>query len=763
LNTREAALSYWRQDLRVIPLEPRSKKPHDNEWGRISYATEEAVLRAFGPDDNIGLVLVDGIVDVDVDSERVAGFATAWMQPTRWVASRNTTQSVHFFYRVEDEVVEPKVFNYPGTRKPIVEIRTGQGKQTMLPPSLHPEGEEVAWLNSLGGSRGGLPQVPGSALVRRVASFAAAAALAKSWPVEGSRHEATKAMVGGLVRAGWSEEDLSEFVRLVCAMAGETEKEIREDRLYCVGSTLSTHSTGAHITGWRRLGQILVDGPEVVDVICKWLGTAEPLSAAEKFALTEDGNSEKLVAEAGGNLRYCPALGWLEWDGGGTGRWIERSELIVVGRAAEIARQIGDEVNSPGVLPEARKAMEAHVRRSLSQRSKEAVARGARSVRGVLVDVDELDSDPWLFSCANGVVDLRTGELLTPQRDWYVTLGSRVSYPPVPEAAAASSSEGADAWSRFLFESCAGDGELMRWLQRAAGYSMTGVTWEENFFFIHGKAATGKSTFMAAMGTVLGSYAATVDAETFMKSHGGGGGGGSARPDLARLVGKRFVATIEVDRGKELAEGLVKQLTGGDRVTVRNLYKSAFEFEPSFKMWISANHAPYMSGDDSAIWRRVLVVPFENVVPPERRDSRLKAALKDPSSPISVAALSWAVEGARLWKLEGLGVVPRAVLEATEEQRENADTLGQWLQERLELTGARSDRIQFTPLLQSYNDWLKERGHRPVSDKTFRERVGDRLGRMKVDGRVWYWGVRLRPYGLVGNVVHFVPGTGTDA
>ncbi len=255
---------------------------------------------------------------------------------------------------------------------------------------------------------------------------------------------------------------------------------------------------------------------------------------------------------------------------------------------------------------------------------------------------------------------MKPGELREHRREDLITKLAPVEYDPEARL---------DLWDRFLAEATGGDQELMRFLQRAAGYSLTGETDEEKLFFVHGPAAAGKSTFLEALKAAMGDYAQTADFETFLARQQVGG----PRNDVARLAGARLVISIEVDEGKRLAEGLVKTLTGGDTVTARFMYRESFEFKPQMKLWLAANHAPKVSDDDEAMWRRILRVPFERVIPKEKRDPKVKATLRDPEI-AGPAILAWAVQGCLTWQREGLGVPP-IVEQATSAYRLDNDPL----------------------------------------------------------------------------------------
>jgi len=252
---------------------------------------------------------------------------------------------------------------------------------------------------------------------------------------------------------------------------------------------------------------------------------------------------------------------------------------------------------------------------------------------------------------------------------------------------------------------------MAAFLQRAVGYTLTGSTAEEVLFFAHGPAATGKSTFLEALKATLGEYARTADFEAFLARRGDGG----VRSDLARLAGARLVLGVEVEDGKRLAEGLLKQLTGGDTVTARFMYQDFFEYRPAFKLWLGANHRPRVSASDEAIWRRIIQVPFLEVVPPDRRDPALKRALTtDPDA--RSAILAWAVQGCFAWHRDGLNV-PASVVDYTAEYRAENDPLAIWLDDTCEL---RPDATATAAeLRKSYEDWAGREGDRPIGSRKF--------------------------------------------
>ena len=422
------------------------------------------------------------------------------------------------------------------------------------------------------------------------------------------------------------------------------------------------------------------------------------------FNRTDLGNAERLVYRFGTDMRYChEANRWLVYDGR---RWAEDRTGRVRGMARETVRGLGREA-SDVADPDERGALLKWALNSEAKPRIDALIGLAEAEAGMPVALNELDTDPWKLNCLNGTIDLRTSELGPHRREDLITKLAPVEYRPGATS---------EAWERHLRFATGGDENLAAFLKRAAGYSLTGDVSEEVLFFVYGPAASAKSTHLEALKSVLGDYARTADFEAFLARRATGG----ARNDIARLAGARMVASIEVDEGKRLAEGLVKMITGGDRVAARFLYRESFEFLPTFKLWLAANHAPVVDPDDGAMWRRVLRVPFERVVPKDERDPGVKKELCDPtlSGP---AILAWAVEGCLEWQREGLGV-PKAVEAATERYREEMDPLRDFLEDRCVISpGA---WIASASLFGAYEDWRKETGARELSGP---KKLGERL------------------------------------
>lgn len=414
------------------------------------------------------------------------------------------------------------------------------------------------------------------------------------------------------------------------------------------------------------------------------------------YKRTDMGNAERLRDRHRECVRFVPGLGWHVWD---ERRWLRDSDGAAMRLMKETARSMWAEIGS--IEAHASSELVRFIRTSESEPKLRAALSLASSDAALVAAADSLDADPWLLNVENGTVDLRTGGLHRHDRAQLITKLSPVEY---REDATSS------LWGAFLDRITGGDTNLSGFLQRAIGYSLTGSTSEEKLFFAHGPAASGKSTFLEAVKAVLGEYATTADFDSFLKKQGGG-----IRNDIARLAGTRMVIGVEVDQGRELAEGLVKQLTGGDKIAARFLYKEFFEFTPRFTLWLAANDRPQVRAEDDGMWRRILQVPFTQVIPESERDPALKVKLRhDPEH--QAAILRWAVEGCLAWQRNGLQV-PGVVKAYTEEYRLENDPVADFLTDACHRdTSATVTRAE---LHRAYNTYALANSERQLPPKEF--------------------------------------------
>jgi putative DNA primase/helicase len=448
----------------------------------------------------------------------------------------------------------------------------------------------------------------------------------------------------------------------------------------------------------ETLNTIVVDAVKQVDVQdVSAAGNGDVWAAGSRrgYKRSDRGNAERLIVAHGQDLRFCPGLGWLWWDGR---RWSRDTNGEAMRRLKQTVRSLFDEIKELAD-PEQWRAWYEFALRSEGASGLKAALKVAETEAGLVAAAEQLDCDPWLLVVENGTLDLRSGELGVHSRVDLNTKLSRVRYQP---------GVGSEVWEGFLDRVTGGDQELCRFLQRAVGYSLTGVTREEKLFFAHGPAASGKSTFLEAIRGLLGDYATSTDFESFIKK-----GGGSVRNDIARLAGTRLVVGVEVDDGRELANGLIKQLTGGDTVMARFLYQEFFEYVPRFKLWLAANDRPLVPATDEGMWRRIIQIPFDHTIPESERDPSVKERLRyDPYE--RSAILNWALEGCQAWQQTGL-VIPQRVRNATAEYRLENDPVGDFLADHCILephAATPRDAIR-----TAYDRWSVAGGQTRLSDK----------------------------------------------
>ena len=425
---------------------------------------------------------------------------------------------------------------------------------------------------------------------------------------------------------------------------------------------------------------------------------------ARRFAHTDLGNAERLAATHGHNLRYCHEWGrWLVWTGR---RWEDDRRGLVNQQAKRAVRQIYAE--AAGITDEdLRKEIVKWGLRSEAKTRIDAMVGLAQSEPGLPVTVDELDAHPWLLNVANGTVDLRTGALRAHSRQDLITKQAPTAYDPDARC---------PTWLAFLDTVMAGRQDLIEFLRRAVGYSLTGDVSEQVVFFAYGLGANGKTTLAETITAMLGDYAQKAPRGMLTMRPGAADG---VPNDIARLPGARFVVSNEVEEGRRLAEAQVKDLAGGDTLTARFMRGEFFEFRPTHKLWIYGNHKPVIRGTDEGIWRRMRLIPFEVTIPAAKQDRRLAQKLRAELPGI----LAWAVQGCLDWQKDGLSA-PAEVTEATAAYRAEMDVLADFLTDKCIL--APSAAVTKAALFTTYQTWCEVNRERPLGKIAFGARLKER-------------------------------------
>lgn len=433
---------------------------------------------------------------------------------------------------------------------------------------------------------------------------------------------------------------------------------------------------------------------------------------APDFKLTDLGNAERLVARHGDDLRHVNGIGWATFA---DHRWnLEHGRPRVMVMMADVVRGLYVEASKESDDTR-RKRLADHARASESRKRLEAAVALAEWQPPVVNRLDDYDTDPLLLGLRNGVYDLRRDEFRPGRREDRITLQAAVAYDARAKA---------PRWEQFQSEIHDGDADMVAFKQRAWGYTLSGETSEQKLFMPYGEGANGKTTEQNVVQELMADYARKIEPETLLVRDRRG-----ASNDIARLRGARFVPTVEVEDGGRLAESLVKQLTGRDRLATRFLYKEFFEFRPTGKIWLATNHRPDVKGTDYAIWRRILLIPYTVRFSGARCDPRIEEKLVTEAPGI----LNWMIDGFRAWQRIGLAP-PASVLAATDGYRSDMDRIGSFLRECCRHGPEVKGRTRTSYLYGTYVGWAKASGIRWLSRQHFYDRLARDHGLHRVDG-----------------------------
>jgi putative DNA primase/helicase len=452
--------------------------------------------------------------------------------------------------------------------------------------------------------------------------------------------------------------------------------------------------------------------------------------------LTDNGNARRVVERHGADLHYChPKRSWLIWDGrrwkeDATGEAERRVKRTRDGLYSWASRKIqklgevgdGDDSDRKEALARYIKILK-HCLSWEGAKQVSATLQLARSEPGIPVLPEDLDRDPWSLNCLNGTLDLHTGQLRPHRREDLLTRLAPVEY----EADATC-----PLWLRFLDRIMDGNQDVIEYLQRVIGYALTGDVSEQCLYFLYGGGSNGKSTFLGTIQAMLGDYAIQAVSELLMAKHNE-----SHPTERADLFGRRFVATIETEEGKRVAESLMKQLTGGDKIKARWMHKDFFEFKPQHKIFLAANHKPVIRGRDHAIWRRIKLVPFTVTITDDEKDKALPDKLQGELPGI----LAWAVRGCLDWQQRGMGE-PEEVTKATHEYEAEQDDLAGFMSACC--FANREYRCRVSAFLELYHAWS---GDKQMSQKEMSRRMRDKgyESARGHGGAYYYLGIDLKP------------------
>lgn len=437
--------------------------------------------------------------------------------------------------------------------------------------------------------------------------------------------------------------------------------------------------------------------------------------------LDDTGNAMRMKDICGDILRYCYVdKRWLYYE---KGKWQYDVRGMVYVYADKVLESMKRELQTWASHEEGRllKDFQKHMKHSRSNAAKKAMIKEFEHF--VAVRPSELDSNKTLVNSQSGVLDLDNCSIAPHNHKFYMTRMLGTSMPVKPKRP--------EKWLKFLHEIFSGDKELIRYVQKALGYSLSGLTSEQCVFFLYGTGRNGKSTFLEVVRTILGEYATNIQPESIMMKTASS----SANSDIARLKGARFVTSVEPNEGMRLNEGLLKQLTGDDVVTARKLYGDEFEYRPEFKLWMATNHKPTIRGTDIGIWRRIHIIPFTVTIPEDKIDKDLGTKLTAELPDI----LAWMLEGYRLWRHEGLNK-PKVVLDAVKEYRNEMDVISAFLDSDYVAEGG---EVKASALYALYCQWAAECNEYKMSSRKFGVELVKRYNKVHRKNGWTYIGISL--------------------
>jgi putative DNA primase/helicase len=440
---------------------------------------------------------------------------------------------------------------------------------------------------------------------------------------------------------------------------------------------------------------------------------------------TDVGNGKRLAREHRGDIRYChPWKKWLVWD---KTHWSFDETGEISRRAKQtISRMLSDAAQCEDRAKRA--ALVQHAIESENITRLNAMIKAAESEPGLPVLPSQLDKDIWLFNTRSGTVDLRTGLIRPHSRDDLITRVAPVQYHTEP---------GHDCpnWDGFLKQILTDSPELIGFVRRLLGHCLSGDVSEQILPIFYGVGANGKSTLLNLMLFIMGEYAMKAPPDLLMVKHND-----SHPTERADLFGRRFVVANETEDGRRLAEALVKDLSGGDRVRARRMREDFWEFVPTHKIVLATNHRPIIRGTEHAIWRRIRLVPFTVIISDEEQDKRLLEKLQAEAP----AILRWLITGCLEWQRIGLGL-PDDVRAATDEYRRAEDLFGSFVAECC-VVGDHV-HVSSTELLDAYKSYS---GDKSVTSRRLRQQLIDhglhsaRITAGDHKGRMGWFGLGLR-------------------
>ena len=440
------------------------------------------------------------------------------------------------------------------------------------------------------------------------------------------------------------------------------------------------------------------------------------------FNFSDVGNAERLQAMYGKNIRYNPIhKKWLIWSG-------KHWEIDAEGKIEEKARKViktlqqqGNNLPNTDENKSIKQQIQKFVLRSESDNRIKAMINQAKTLRNLIIN--QTDKNVYLLNLQNGTLNLKTGTLQEHNKSNFITKCINIKY---------DKNANCPNWIEFINKIFNGNDELIDYIQKSIGNSLTGDADLQCFYILYGQGSNGKGTFMETIMSILGEYAGRLKGNSLIEKVGDEG----ARGDLAKLENKYLTYVNEFEDGRTFDEELMKSLTSGanEAVPVRRMYEEEFDLHPTFKIWIATNKLPKIKGTDEGIWRRVRKIPFEYSF--EKDPNKDEHFFENKLKPELPGILNWCVEGCLKWQQEGIKV-PEEVKAANNDYRSDMDTVQRFLSDCCIISETCKANV---PLLyDTYKDWCEENKEYKLSSIKLTRKLSEKGFKQGRNSQSRYW------------------------
>lgn len=645
---------YDQNKLCIIPLPTRSKAPTLEGWQKRT--VDDNDVSKFSDEANVGVVLGDassGLVDIDLDCDLARKLAPYFLPSTGWIFGRESARKAHYIYRVIGDAGQGKKFDCRGK---FAEFR-GSRQLTVFPPSIHPSGETIAFetSESIGTST--------RAILLDSLSLMAICAVVEPHYVEGKRHDIVLALSGTLLKHNISCDAVVRVVSALCDLKSDEEKSVRLDD---VRATSARRGSDLPFTQQAALTDLI--GVESMNLLLHYLEVPNSIERASvspnsRLVLGQDDLNDSGMAKLFADKvkdRVVFDVSYGSFAVYHDGIWVHEHLGLGVQRAlGEVIQERIDELRKSKDVSHETCALQSKFLLGYLNRSKgQSAIHQSRAYLEVESGIFDRRDD--VIAVRNGIISLQDGILHSPSPLNFVTKQLDVIFDPKADC---------PRFKGVLSDAFGGDEELIAYFQGVAGYWLTGSVNRQEMHFFYGEGANGKSTIINAISHVLGPCAGAMMTDTLFDTMGN-----QNSYDLASLRACRLAVVHEAESRLKLDSAQVKKLTGGDAIKARQLYRDPITFRPQFKIVVLCNKRPSMDAYDEALKRRIKLIPFDYVVPMDKRDPTLEDKLKLEAAGI----LNFLIEGARM-HYEARIREPKAVTLATREYVFDQDSVSGFL------------------------------------------------------------------------------------